>query len=119
MTLSPPVNRLHTAVALWITTGANDLQVARWAGHRRVAFGKDRYGHLYENHAEPVVARLDALTAEASTGHPPSSWDWVRGIVCPIRVRLRTRVHLRGAAPPPNCMFVVGDTGFEPVTSAV
>jgi len=56
----------HTAVALWIATGANDLQVAQWAGHRSVAFGKDRYGHLYENHAEPVVARLDALIAEAS-----------------------------------------------------
>ncbi len=56
----------HTAVALWIATGANDLQVARWAGHRSVAFTKDRYGHLFAAHGDPVVARLDALIAEAS-----------------------------------------------------
>jgi len=34
----------HTAVALWIATGANDLQVAKWAGHRSVVFSKDRSG---------------------------------------------------------------------------
>ena len=56
----------HTAVALWIATGANDLQVARWAGHRSVAFTKDRYGHLFAAHGEAVVARLDALIEESS-----------------------------------------------------
>jgi len=34
----------HTAVALWIAPGANDLQVAKWAGHRSVVFSKDRSG---------------------------------------------------------------------------
>lgn len=56
----------HTAVALWIATGANDLQIAKWAGHRSAAFTKDRYGHLFDTHADVVVARLDALIAEAS-----------------------------------------------------
>ena len=56
----------HTAVALWIATGANDLRVARWAGHRSVTFTKDRYGHLFDTHGDAVVARLDALIAEAS-----------------------------------------------------
>ena len=56
----------HTAVSLWISTGANDMQVAAWAGHRSVAFTKTRYGHLFNHHADAVVARLDALIAETS-----------------------------------------------------
>ncbi len=49
----------HTAVALWIATGANDLQVGRRAGHQSVAFGKDRNRHLFDTHGDSVVARLE------------------------------------------------------------
>jgi hypothetical protein len=30
---------------MWITTGANPLEVSRRAGHTSVAFTLDRYGH--------------------------------------------------------------------------
>jgi integrase len=56
----------HTAVSIWISMGANDLQVAKWAGHRSVTFTKDRYGHLFPSDGDLVIARMDALIAEAS-----------------------------------------------------
>jgi uncharacterized protein YaeQ len=55
----------HTAVAMWIHIGANDLQVAKWAGHRHASFTKSRYGHLFNTDPELAMARLDALIQEA------------------------------------------------------
>ena len=37
----------HTAVSLWIASGANPKQVAALAGHTSVSVVLDRYGHLY------------------------------------------------------------------------
>lgn len=54
----------HTAVAMWIHIGANDLQVAKWAGHRHASFTKSRYGHLFNTDPELAMARLDALIQE-------------------------------------------------------
>lgn len=54
----------HTAVAMWIAIGSNDLQVAKWAGHRSVSFTKDKYGHLFNTDPAAAMARLDALIQE-------------------------------------------------------
>jgi integrase len=51
----------HTAVAFWIHAGANDLQIAKRAGHGSVNFTKDRYGHLFEDADDDLNDALDAL----------------------------------------------------------
>ena len=56
-----PHSLRHTAVALWIVTGANQLEVARRAGHTSVSFTLDRYGHLFPDADAGVADRLDAL----------------------------------------------------------
>lgn len=53
----------HTAVAFWIHAGANDLQIAKRAGHGSVNFTKDRYGHLFEDADDDLNDALDALMA--------------------------------------------------------
>jgi len=50
----------HTAVALWIDSGASLLQVKQRAGHASSTFTLDRYGHLYPNNDEALLAGLDA-----------------------------------------------------------
>ena len=42
-----PHDLRHTAVALWIASGANPLEVSRRAGHTSTSFTQDRYGHLF------------------------------------------------------------------------
>lgn len=61
--LSPlrPHDLRHTAVALWIASGANPLEVARRAGHASTSFTQDRYGHLFPEADEAVAERLDVL----------------------------------------------------------
>ena len=39
----------HTAVALWIASGANPLEVKKRAGHEKSSFTLDRYGHQFDN----------------------------------------------------------------------
>lgn len=51
----------HTAVALWIATGANPKQISVRAGHTSVSFTLDRYGHLFEDADETLAGLLDAL----------------------------------------------------------
>jgi len=51
----------HTAVALWISTGANPKQISVQAGHTSVSFTLDRYGHLFEDADETLAGRLDAF----------------------------------------------------------
>ncbi|WP_251078284.1 site-specific integrase [Frankia sp. AiPa1] len=53
----------HTAVALWIATGAPVLQVSRRAGHGSVSFTLDRYGHLYEEADDALLTGLSATLA--------------------------------------------------------
>jgi len=50
----------HTAVALWIASGANPKQVATRAGHTSVSFTLDRYGHLMPDADDALVDALDA-----------------------------------------------------------
>jgi len=54
----------HTAIALWIASGAGPLEVSRRAGHTSVSFTFDRYGHLFPEADQSVADRLDALIAD-------------------------------------------------------
>jgi integrase len=58
-----PHDLRHTAVALWIASGANVLEVCRRAGHTSASFTLDRYGHLFPEADTAVADRLDALIA--------------------------------------------------------
>lgn len=49
----------HTAVALWIAAGANPKQIANRAGHTSVSVVLDRYGHLFPEQDEALVAALE------------------------------------------------------------
>jgi integrase len=51
----------HTAVSLWIATGANPKEVARRAGHTSVRTVFDVYGHLLPDSDDALVNALDAL----------------------------------------------------------
>jgi integrase len=62
-----PHDLRHTAVALWIATGANPLEVSRRAGHTSTSFTQDRYGHLFPEADEAVANRLDALITSAES----------------------------------------------------
>ena len=53
----------HTAVSLWIAEGANPKQVAVRAGHTSVSVVLDRYGHLYPQHDDDLMAALQRAGA--------------------------------------------------------
>jgi integrase len=53
-----PHDLRHTAVALWIATGASPLEVSRRAGHTSASFTLDRYGHLFPEADEGVLSAL-------------------------------------------------------------
>ncbi len=66
-----PHDLRHTAVALWIASGANPLEVSRRAGHTSTSFTQDRYGHLFPEADRRLAERLEAIltsvTAEPRT----------------------------------------------------
>lgn len=57
----------HTAVSLWVASGASDLEIAEFAGHRSSFFTKDRYAHLFREAGTALAQRLDALIDSART----------------------------------------------------
>jgi integrase len=56
----------HTAVSLWIATGANAKEIARRAGHTSVRTVFDVYGHLLPTGDDELVDALDAMAANAN-----------------------------------------------------
>jgi integrase len=59
----------HTAVALWIAAGANPKQIAIRAGHTSVSVVLDRYGHLFPEQDDALVAALErAASGLAASG---------------------------------------------------
>lgn len=62
----------HSAVALWISAGADPLRIQRWAGHSSSRVTLDVYGHLFETDDVPVLASLDAAIDLAALGGPES-----------------------------------------------
>lgn len=65
--LSPlrPHDLRHTAVALWIASGANVLEVSRRAGHTSSSFTMDRYGHLFPEADSALADRLETMVTGA------------------------------------------------------
>jgi integrase len=55
----------HTAVSLWIAEGGHPKQVAVLAGHTSVSVVLDRYGHLYPQQDEQLMAQLETRGAAA------------------------------------------------------
>ncbi len=53
----------HAAVSLWIEQGASQKQVMTWAGHARIQFTMDVYGHLWD---DPEKDAAIALAIEQS-----------------------------------------------------
>ena len=66
----------HTAVSLWISTGADAEGAATWAGHAPVVSVFDRYGHLFPAGDDVVAEALDVLRSTAPA--PVVSLDEVR-----------------------------------------
>lgn len=56
----------HTAAALMIERSANPKQVQRILGHSTIRVTLDRYGHLFEGHADELMSALDATFTESS-----------------------------------------------------
>ncbi len=75
-----PHDLRHTAVALWIATGASPLEVSRRAGHTSASFTLDRYGHLFPEADEAVAERLDALVVRAVAARPAAAIATLRSI---------------------------------------
>jgi len=63
-----PHDLRHTAVALWIASGANPLEVSRRAGHTSTSFTQDRYGHLFPEADSELAERLEAFASARSSG---------------------------------------------------
>lgn len=61
-----PHDLRHTAVSLWIASGANVKAVSMRAGHTSVSFTLDRYGHLYPDQDAALAARLDDMIPAAN-----------------------------------------------------
>ena len=56
-----PHDLRHTAVSLWIASGADVKRVAARAGHASVSFTLDRYGHLYPDSEGDLMGALDKI----------------------------------------------------------
>ncbi len=48
----------HAAVSLWIEQGASQKQVMTWAGHARIQFTMDVYGHLWDDPEKDAAIAL-------------------------------------------------------------
>ena len=57
----------HTAVTLWIAAGANPKQIAVRAGHTSVSVVLDRYGHLFPDNDDALVAALEGTAPSKIT----------------------------------------------------
>jgi hypothetical protein len=56
----------HSFVSIMVAAGANPKAVSTWAGRSSVSFTLDRYGHLYDDHADDVADQIDALLTAQS-----------------------------------------------------
>jgi integrase len=56
----------HTAAAFMIAEGASMEQVKQILGHSTIRVTSDTYGHLFEDHADPLMAALDARRQQGS-----------------------------------------------------
>jgi hypothetical protein len=63
-------NLRHTAVALWMSTGANFLELTTRIGHTRVSFTMERYGGLYPSTERRVMDAPDGMARPLSPPAP-------------------------------------------------
>lgn len=54
----------HSFVSIMVAAHANPKAVSTWAGHSSVSFTLDRYGHLYDDHADDVADQIDELLSK-------------------------------------------------------
>ena len=62
----------HTAVALWIASGAHVREIQAWAGHASVASILNTYGHVFETSGDRVRNALDAMMEAVPRPSDPS-----------------------------------------------
>jgi integrase len=64
--LSPlrPHDLRHTAISLWIASGANPKVVQTKAGHASIKVTYDRYGHLFPDYDDRTTRHLEDLWAK-------------------------------------------------------
>ena len=65
----------HTAAALMIDRGANVKQVQTILGHSTSRVTLDRYGHMFDGHADVLMEALDGVFADSRVSN-----------LCPIGV---------------------------------
>ncbi len=59
----------HTAASLLIAAGADPKSVQEQLGHTTITITYDVYGHLFEQHLDEVLARLDDAGRNAARSH--------------------------------------------------
>ena len=62
-----PHDLRHSAISLWISSGANPKVVQTKAGHASIRVTYDRYGHLFPDYDERATLHVEALWEEAET----------------------------------------------------
>jgi integrase len=109
----------HSAVPLWVATGANLLQVSRWLGHSTVQITADVYGHLFPRpttwssaastrHYEPHSPRppVEAASQSRRPVAPALAMSFVLAPQTADQKRARVRASAEGAFDP-----IVDDPG--------
>jgi hypothetical protein len=92
------------------------LDAGYWAGHTSFSVVLDCYGHLYEGHEADVLARLDAFASESSAPDHDAPSRWIPRVFRGARATDDTEMI---GPRVPDQDLPVGDTGLEPMTSAV
>jgi len=61
-----PHDLRHSAISLWIASGANPKVVQTKAGHSSIKVTYDRYGHLFPDYDDRTTRHLESLWADSS-----------------------------------------------------
>jgi integrase len=64
-----PHDLRHSAISLWIASGANPKVVQVKAGHSSIKVTYDRYGHLFPDYDDRTTRHLERLWADVETGN--------------------------------------------------
>jgi integrase len=60
----------HTCASLLIDNNVHPKAISEWLGHSSIAITMDRYGHLYPDHTDAIVAGLEATRLKAQAAEP-------------------------------------------------
>lgn len=63
-----PHDLRHSAISLWIASGANPKVVQSKAGHASIKVTYDRYGHLFPDYDDRATRHLEQLWDEVTPG---------------------------------------------------